>query len=184
MSDWLRHFQLLFCNRTAEGNSVNLDRKQLLYVLFHDCVFDMIGKPRWPPWRLIGWDIFSANAERNSTELDMKQGLIVLPMCVFQADRRTKMAALASDWLWYFRLSATTKQNLTKLDRRRDPNVLYQLNGFFVPIGKSLWAPLPVIGWDISILFSETSKRNLLNLTGSKYIFVLDYANALYQVCV
>ena len=70
--------------------------------------FGLIGKTRWPPWPLIGWDIFdfsSETAERNSTKLDRKQDLNVLyQVCVFQADLNNKMAALASDWLRHFRL--------------------------------------------------------------------------------
>ena len=65
-------------------------------------------KTRWPPWPLIGGDIFDffyETAERNSTKLDSKQDLNVLyQVCVFLADRKNKMAALASDWLRYFRL--------------------------------------------------------------------------------
>ena len=61
--------------------------------------FGLIGKTRWPPWPLIGWDIFdfsSETAERNSTKLDRKQDLNVLyQVCVFRADRKNKMAALA-----------------------------------------------------------------------------------------
>ena len=40
-----------------------------------------IGKTRWPPHPLIGWDIFdfsSETAEQNSTKLDRKQDLIIL----------------------------------------------------------------------------------------------------------
>ena len=70
--------------------------------------FGPIRKTRWPPCPLIGWDIFdfsSETAERNSTKLDMKQDLKVLyQVCVFRADRKNKMAALASDWLRHFRL--------------------------------------------------------------------------------
>ena len=70
--------------------------------------FGPIGKTRWPPWPLIGWDIFdffSGTAERNSTKLDRKQDLNVLyQVCVFWADRKNKMAAMASDWLRHFRL--------------------------------------------------------------------------------
>ena len=43
--------------------------------------FEPIGKIRWPPWPLIGWDIFdfsSETAEQNSTKLDRKQDLNVL----------------------------------------------------------------------------------------------------------
>ena len=119
--------------------------------------FGSIGKTRWPPWPLIGWDIFdfssetiernstktwqearskrplpslcfsgrsekqdgapwplicwdifdlsSETAERNSTKLDRKQDLNVLyQVCIFRADQKNKMAALASDWLKPFRL--------------------------------------------------------------------------------
>ena len=57
---------------------------------------------------LIGLDIFdfsSETAERNSTKLDRKQDLNALyQVCVFQAHRKNKMAALASDWQRHFRL--------------------------------------------------------------------------------
>ena len=70
--------------------------------------FEPIGNTRWPPWPLIGWDIFafsSQTAKRNSTKLERKQDLNVLyQVCVFQANRKNKMAALASDWLRHFRL--------------------------------------------------------------------------------
>ena len=70
--------------------------------------FGPIGKTRWPPWSLIGWDIFdfsSETAEQNSTKLDRKQDLNVLyQVCVFRGDQKNKMAALASDWLRHFRL--------------------------------------------------------------------------------
>ena len=70
--------------------------------------FGPIGKTKWPPWPLIGWDIFdfsSETDERNSTKLYRKQDLNALYLvCVFRADRKNKMAALASDWLRHFRL--------------------------------------------------------------------------------
>ena len=95
-----------FSSETAERNSTKLDRKQDLNVLYQVCVFGPIGKTRWPPWPLIGWDIFdfsSETAERNSTKLDRKQDLNVLyQVCVFRANRKNKMAALASDWLRHF----------------------------------------------------------------------------------
>ena len=101
------------------------------------CVFfGPIGKTRWPPWPLIGWDIFdfsSETAERNSTELDRKQDLNVLyQVCVFRADRKNKMAALASDWLRLFNFSSeTAERNSTKLDRKQDLNVLYKVCVFW-----------------------------------------------------
>ena len=70
--------------------------------------FGPIGETKWPPWPLIGWDIFdfsSETAERNSMKLYRKQDLNVLyQVCVFRADRKNKMAALASDWLRHFQL--------------------------------------------------------------------------------
>ena len=63
--------------------------------------FVPIGKTRWPPWPLIGWDIFyfsSETAERNSTKLSRLQDLNVLyQVCVFRA-------ALTPDWLRHFQL--------------------------------------------------------------------------------
>ena len=70
--------------------------------------FGPIRKTRWPPWPLIGWDIFdfsSETAEQNLTKLYRKQDLNVLyQVCVFRVDRKNKMAIPASDWLRHFRL--------------------------------------------------------------------------------
>ena len=70
--------------------------------------FGSIRKTRWPPWPLIGWDnldFSSETVEPNLTKLDRKQDLNALyQVCVFPADRKNKMAALASDWLRHFRL--------------------------------------------------------------------------------
>ena len=70
--------------------------------------FGPIRKTKWPPWPLNGWDIFdfsSETTERNSLKLDRKQDLNALyQVYVLRADRKNKMAALASDWLRHFRL--------------------------------------------------------------------------------
>ena len=51
------------------------------------------------------FDFSSETAEWNSTKLDTKQDLNVLyQVFVFRANRKIKMAALASDWLRHFRL--------------------------------------------------------------------------------
>ena len=155
VSDWLRHFRLLLWNRWTEFNDTwqearsqcplqslcflgrskkqdghpglwlaetfltsplkplngiqrNLTGSKISTSSTKYVFFGPIGKTRWPPWSLIDWDIFdfsSETAERNSTKLDRKQNLNVLyQVCVFQADRKNKMAALASDWLRHFRL--------------------------------------------------------------------------------
>ena len=131
--------------------------------------FGPIGKPRWPPWPLIGWDIFnfsSETAERNSTKLYRKQDLNVLyQVCVFRTDRKTKMTALASDWLRHFRLFLCKplngiQRNFTgsKISTSSTKFVLFR------PIGKTRWPPWPLIGWDIFDFFFETAEQNSMKL--------------------
>ena len=154
-SDWLRHLQLLLWNRWTEFNETwqearsqrplpslcflgrskkqdgcpclwlvetfstsplkplngiqwNLTGSKISTSSTKFVFFGPNGKTRWPPWPLIGWVIFyfsSETAERNSTKLDRKQDLNILyQVCVFRADQKNKMAALASDWLRHFRL--------------------------------------------------------------------------------
>ena len=51
------------------------------------------------------FDFSSKTAERNLPKLDRKQHLNILyQVCVFRADRKNKMATLASDWLGHFLL--------------------------------------------------------------------------------
>ena len=105
-SDWLRHFRLLFwklngIQRNLTGSKIATSSTKLVFL-------GPIGKARWPPWPLIGWDIFdfsSETAEWNSTKLNRKQDLNVLyQVCVFGADWKNGMAALTSNWLRHFRL--------------------------------------------------------------------------------
>ena len=193
--------------------------------------FGPIGKTRWPPWPLIGWDIFdffSETAEWNSRKLDRKQDLNVLyQVVVFRADRKNKMAALASDWLRHFRLflwNCWSELNETWQEARPQrplPSLCFSgrsekqdgrpglwlaetfstsslkpLNGiqgnltgskismsstkfmFLGPIGKTRWPPWPLIGWDIFDFFSETADRNWTKLDRKQDL------NVLYQVCV
>ena len=176
------NFHILdFSSETAEQNSMKLDRKQDLNILYHFCVFradqkNKMAAPssdwlrhfwlllwdRWRefeetwqearsqcalpslcfsgrsenqdgrPWPLIGWDIFdfsSETTEPNWKKLDRKQDLKVLyQVCVFQADWKNKMAALASDLLRHFYFSSeTAERNFMKLDRKQDLHVLYQV---------------------------------------------------------
>ena len=112
-SDWLRHFRLLLWNRWTEFNEfvffgpIGKTRWPPWPLIGLD-IYEPVQKARWRPWPLIGWDIFdfsSETAERNSTKLDRKQDLNILyQVCVFRADRKNKMAALASDWLRHFRI--------------------------------------------------------------------------------
>ena len=110
-SDWLLHFRLLLWNRLMQiQRNLTVSKISMSFTKF--VFFGPIGKTRWPPWPLIGWDIFdfsSETSERNSTKLDRKQDLNVLyQVCVFRADQKTKMAALAdSSKRWHIVLRCT-----------------------------------------------------------------------------
>ena len=158
-SDWLRHFWLLHWNRWTEFNETwqaarsqrplpslcfsgrsekqdgrpglwlaetfltsplkplngiqgNLTGSKISTSSTKFVFFGPIGKTRWPPWPLIGWDIFdfsSETAEWNSTKLDRKQDLNVFyQVCVYRADPSTKMFALAdSSKRWQIVLRCT-----------------------------------------------------------------------------
>ena len=106
-SDWLRHFRLLLWNSWTEFNET-WQEAWYQRPLPRLCFLGRSVKTRWPPRPLIGWDIIhfsSVTAEWNSTKLEGKQDLNALyQVCVFRADRKNKMATLASDWLRHFRL--------------------------------------------------------------------------------
>ena len=145
--------------------------------------FGPVGKTRWPPWPLIGWDIFdfsSETAERNSTKLDMKQDIKVLyQVCVFHAGGKNKMAALASDWLRHFRLllwNRWTEFNGTWQGSKISASSTKFV--FFGPFGKTRWPPWPLIGWNIFDFSSETAERISTKLDRKQDLKVL------YQVCV
>ena len=94
--------------------------------------FGPIGKTRWPPWSLIGWDIFdfsSETAEQNSTKLDRKKDFNVLyQVCVFRADRKTRWPPWPLiGWDIFDFSSETAERNLMKLDRKHDLKVLYKV---------------------------------------------------------
>ena len=59
-SDRLRHFRLLWNRWTEFKETLQEPRSQSPLQV---CVFMPIGKRRWPPWSLIGWDIFDFSSE-------------------------------------------------------------------------------------------------------------------------
>ena len=207
--------------KRLNGIQRNLTGSKISNPLPSLCFLGLIEQTRWPPWPLIGWDIFdfsSETAEQNSTKLDRKQDLNALyQVCVFEADRKNKMAALASDWLrhfWLFLWNGRTEFNETWQEARSQcplPSLCFMsrsetqdgrpdlwlaekistsplkprngiqrnLTGkmislsstkfvFFGPIGKIRWPPWPLICWEIFDFFSETVNRIQRNLTGSK----------------
>ena len=127
--------------------------------------FGPIRKSRWPPWPLIGWDIFyffSAITAENST-FDKKQVLNTLyQLFVFRADRKTKIVALLNIWLaeTFSPYSATAGWNSTKLDRKQDTIVPYQVCVFRADL-KTTIAVL-ASDWLRRFYFSWTAERNLI----------------------
>ena len=165
-SDWLRHIWLLLWNRWTEFKETWQEARSQCPL--PSLCFSGRSKTRWPPWSLIGWDILefsSGTAEPNSTKLDRKQDLNVLyQVCVFQADRKNKMAALASDWLKHFRFLLWNRwtEFYQTWQEARSQRLLLRL--CFRPIWKTRWPPWPLIGWDIFDFSSETAERNSTKL--------------------
>ena len=129
---WLAETFLTSPMKPLNGIQRNLTRSKISMSSTKFVFFGPIGKTRWPPWPLIGWDIFdffSETAEQNSTKLDWKQDLNVLyQVCVFRADRKTRWPPWPLiGWDIFDFFSETTEQNSTKLHRKQDLNVLYQV---------------------------------------------------------
>ena len=124
-------------SETAEPNSMKLNRKQDLNALYQ-VFFGPIRKTKWPPWPLIGSDIFdfsSETAERNSTKLDRKQALNAFyHVCVFQANQeKTKWPPWPLiGWDIFDFSSETAERNSTKLDMKQILKALYQVVVFQV----------------------------------------------------
>ena len=87
--------------KSLNGIQLNLTGSKISLSFTKFVFFGPIGKTRWPPWPLIGLDIFdfsSDTAKWNSTKLNRKQDLNILyQVCVFRANRKNNIAALASE---------------------------------------------------------------------------------------
>ena len=164
-----------FSSETANRIQQNLTGSKIWTSFTKFVFFGPIGKTRWPPWPLIGWNIFhfsSETAKQNSAKLDRKQDLIVLyQVCVFQTDRKNKMATLTSDLRRHFRLIL--------LNRRMEFNETWQEERSLCPLQClccSCWSKknkMAALASDWLIHLISTSTLKLLNaiqrnLTGSK----------------
>ena len=168
--------------KPLNGIQQNLTGSKISTISTKFVFFGRIGKTRWPPWPLIGWDIFdfsSETAERNSTKLDRKQDLNNLyQVCVFWSIRKTRWPPWPLiGWDIFDFSSKTAEQNSMKLDRKQELNVLYQVV-FFRRIRKTRWPPQPLIGWDIFDFSSETAEWNSMKFDKKQDL------NVIYQVYV
>ena len=121
-SDWLRHFRLFLWNRWTEFNETWQEARSQRPL--------PSLSPKWPPWPLIGWDIFnfySETALRNSKKLDRKLDLNVLYQ-VFGPIRKTRWLSwplICGDIFDFY--SETAEWISAQLDRKQDLNILYQV---------------------------------------------------------
>ena len=155
-SDWLIHFQLLLWKYWTILNKSR--QKATSQCSLPSVFFGSIGKTRWLPWPLIGWDIFdfsSVTTEWNLTKLDWKQEPNAFyHVCVFGPIEITKISALASDWLradrkkqegrpglWITETFSTSPlKPLNGIQRNLKGSKISMLSTkflFFMPIGKT-----------------------------------------------
>ena len=115
------------------------------------------------------------------TKLDRKQeNPMSFTVCVFRADRKTKMATLASDRLRHFDFSSATIErntSMTKIDGKQDRNVLYQV----CVCQADRKTKMTALAADWPIHFQRLLLRN--RWTECKETLQQDL-NVFYQVCV
>ena len=152
--------------------------------------FRPIRKTRWPPWFLIGWDIFdfsSETAERNSTKVDRKQDVNVLyHVCVltgskistsstkfvFFSGRSKKQDGCPGLWLAEtFSTSPLKPLNRIQWNLTGSKISTFSSNFvFFGPISKQNWWQIVLrwtIGGPLGLLFSICLYLIVLNIRGS-----------------
>ena len=152
--DWLKHFST--SSQPLNGFWRNLLGSKSSTPSIRFVFLVSIGNPRWPSWPLIGWNIFLLLLRNRWMDFDetwQETSLQrPLPSLCFRADRKSKMAALAFDWLKHF---STSSQPLNGFWRNligsksSTPSITFV---FFVPIRNPRLPPWPLIGWNIFLL--------------------------------
>ena len=145
--------------------------------------FGPIWKTRWPPWILIGWDIFDFSSETAKTEFNETwqeaRSKRPLPSLCFSSQSE-KQDGRPGLWLAET-FSTSPLKPLNGIERNLTGSKISMSSTkfvFFGPIGKTRWRPWPLIGWDIFDFSSETAERNWTKLNRKQDL------NVLYQVCV
>ena len=104
-SDLLRHFRLLWNHQN--GLKLNLTDIKNSTSSTNKMFFWSIGKPRWPPWPLIRFDIFdffSTTPELNLPKQEARSQHPPQRVCFFGPTGKPRLTTLASDRLGHFRL--------------------------------------------------------------------------------
>ena len=124
-----------FFSATAELNSMKLDMKEDLNILYQICVFGLIGKQKWLHWPLIGWDVFtffSSTTEIQENLTGRKYSTSSTKYVFFRTTGKPGLLPwplVGWDILDFF--FATTEWNATTLDRKQYLNILYQVLFFW-----------------------------------------------------
>ena len=130
--------------KTLNGIQWNLTESKISMSSTKFVFFGPIGKTRWPPWPLIGWNIFNFSLNHWTEFKETWQegrSQCPLPSLWFLGRSENKMAACP--WLaeTFFDFSSETVEwNSTKPDRMQDLNVLYQVCVFSSPERRLEWA--------------------------------------------
>ena len=140
VSDWLRHFRLLWRNRWTESKETWQEARSqgpLPSLCFSGGSEKEDGRPGF--WLA---ETFSTTPLQllNGIQRNLIGGKISTPstkFVFFGADRKNKMAALVSDWLRHFRLLwRNPERNSSKLDRKQALNAFYHVCVFQANRGK------------------------------------------------
>ena len=161
-SDWMRHFLLLLWNYWMEFNETWQEARfqhPLPFLCSSGRSEKQDGRPGlWFAENIL--DFSSGTAEWNSTKHDRKQDLNVLyQACVFRADRKSKMAAMVSNWLRHFRLLLWNRWTEFK-ETWQEARFQHRLPClcFSGQSEKRRWPPWPLNGWGIFDFFFETAE--------------------------
>ena len=162
--------------RNLSGSKISTSSTKFVF-------FGPIGKTRWPPWPLIGWDIFETSPLKmlngiQQNFIGSKISTSSTKFVFFGPIGKTRWPPWPLiGWDIFDFSSETAERNSTKLDRKQDLNVLYQVCVFWAD-RKNKMAAWPLIGWDIFDFSSETAEWNSTKLHRKQDL------NVLYQVCV
>ena len=171
-----------FSSETAEQNSTKLDRKQDLNVLYQVCVFRADRKKNGLPGLWLAETFLTVSLKpQNGIQRNLTGSKISASstkFVFFGSIVKTRWPPWPLiGWDICDFSSANAERNSTKLDRKQDLNVLYQVCVFHAD-QKTRWPPWPLIGLDIFYFSSEPTEWNSMKLDRKQDL------NVLYRVCI
>ena len=136
-----------FFSETAEQNSTKLDRKQDFNFLYRVCAFRANQKNKMAAlasdWLThFGLLLWNRWVQFNKTWQEGRYQCPLPNLCFSGRLKKTRWLSWPLIGWDIFDFSfETAEQNSTKLDRKQDLNVLYQVWFFFGPIRRTRWPP-------------------------------------------